>query len=109
MRYFGIVLVGCLWGVSAHTNAETFLNDLTLLQQKPEYTQSAGLEVTNERQYIGKDNTESVINIKPKRSSATELPASLNQGFTPSHEAMREVEEKREADDRLLMAIFSLF
>ncbi len=75
--------MGCLWGgVSAHTNAETFLNDSTLLQQKPEYTQSVGLEITDERQYIGKDNAESVISIKPKRghAPATELPAPLNQG-----------------------------
>jgi len=108
MRYFGTVLVGCLWGVSAHTNAETFLNDSTLLQQEPEYIQIAEPEVKGIRQG-GDDESVIVIQSRLGYSSAAELSAPLNQGFTPSHEVMREVEEKREANDRLWQSIFSLF
>ena len=100
--------MGCLWGVSAHTNAETFLNDSTLLQQKPEYIQIAEPEVKGIRQG-GDDESVIVIQSRLGYSSAAELSAPLNQGFTPSHEVMREVEEKREANDRLWQSIFSLF
>lgn len=99
MGYLARGIVVCICVASTHLNAETFLNDSALLDQTLASTQATVLE--KERAEV-----DDVYEVPLERSSAKER---VDPGFTPSHEVMRETEQKREANDRLWQSIFSLF
>lgn len=99
MRYLARGVVVCMCVVSTYLNAETFLNDSALLDQTLESAQATVPEKK-------RAEVDDVYEAPLERSSAEER---VDPGFTPSHEVMRETEQKREANDRLWQSIFSLF
>ncbi|GAB3519474.1 hypothetical protein [Photobacterium alginatilyticum] len=106
MRFIVILLAASLWLVSAQSYAETFLNDDALLSQQLEFSQEPAPEpVTKTRE----KQQDVAFSFQTEPSSAKDNQIQRYQEFTPTHEVMRDVEEKREANDRLWGAIFSLF
>ncbi|MCG7586106.1 hypothetical protein [Photobacterium sp. OFAV2-7] len=106
MRAIVILLAVSLWLQSAQSYAETFLNDAALLSQQPEFSQEIAPEAATETREKQEDVAFS-FRTGPSSEKDNQIPR--YQEFTPTHEAMRDVEEKREANDRLWGAIFSLF
>ncbi|MGF1728124.1 hypothetical protein [Photobacterium kasasachensis] len=106
MRVIVILLAASLWLVSAQSYAETFLNDAALLSQQPEFSEEPAPDTATKT----RDKQEDVaFSFQTELSSAKDNQIPRYQEFTPTHEVMRDVEEKREANDRLWEAIFSLF